>query len=48
MRWGRLSTGLVLAATSGVTFGHAWTVEQAKWWWVARQELARRPISSQP
>ena len=39
MRWGRLSTGLILAAMSGVTFGHAWTIEQARWWWVGSMTL---------
>jgi len=39
MRWGRLSTGLILAAVSGVTFGHAWTIEQGGWWWVGSMTL---------
>jgi len=39
MRWGRLSSGLILAATSGITFGHAWSVEDAKWWWIGSMTL---------
>jgi len=32
--WGRVVVGLVLAATGGVAFGHAWTREYAPLWWV--------------
>jgi hypothetical protein len=30
---------MVLAAVSGVTFGHAWTIEQGGWWWVGGMTL---------
>ena len=32
--WGRMVVGLVLAATGGIAFGHAWTKEYAPLWWV--------------
>ncbi len=32
--WGRVAVGLVLVATGGVAFGHAWTREYVSLWWV--------------
>ena len=37
--WGRVLVGLTLAATAGVTFGHAWTEERNSLWWVGEVTL---------
>jgi hypothetical protein len=39
MRWVRLSIGLILAAISGVTFGHAWAADVSTWWWAGGMTL---------
>jgi len=37
--WGRVLIGLALAATAGVSFGHAWTEERNSLWWVGAVTL---------
>ena len=39
-RWCRLGFGLGLAATAGVVFGQAWTLQAAAWWWVGAATLS--------
>jgi hypothetical protein len=32
--WGRVTAGLMLAAVSGLAFGHAWTRQYTSLWWL--------------